>query len=441
MFGAWWRDRRTASLIVGSLIAVGVLAVPASAAAPTGPAGPVLPAASASAATAPLPASVAAAIEGPLSSGALGSSVGAVVIDVATGDVVYDLDGAQPKSTASNEKVFTAVSILSALGPDHRIVTTVTYDKATSALTIVGAGDPTLASVAADGSSLADLADQVSAQVDGGTPIVLRYDTSLFSGPAIAPGWDPSYPELGVAAPVSALIVDRARVPGLGARERDPALAAATLFAALLAERGLSVDEPQPGSAVGSVIATTESVPLATMVETMLTESDNDMAEQLAHLAGAELTGTGSFESGALATKAALDALGIPTTGLTSTDGSGLSYDDQASPLTLASVMAAVAGQASPSWSWPIITGLPIAGLTGTLNDRFFDASAADGAGVVRAKTGTLAGVTTLAGTVVDADGRLLVFAFMSDESGDVYSARAALDSAAAALAVCSCSG
>ena len=75
----------------------------------------------------------------------------------------------------------------------------------------------------------------------------------------------------------------------------DPALAAATLFAALLDERGLSIDGPQPGSAVGSVIAETESVPLATMVETMLTESDNDMAEQLAHLAGAELTGVGGI--------------------------------------------------------------------------------------------------------------------------------------------------
>lgn len=415
--------------------------MPASAATPSGPAGPVLPAANAAAATAPLPASVAGALEEPLSASALGSSVGAVVIDVATGEVVFDQDGAQAKSTASNEKVFTGVSVLSTFGPDHRIITTVTFDRATSALTIVGAGDPTLASVAAEGSSLADLADQVAEQVPGATPITLRYDTSLFSGPAIAPGWDPSYPELGIAAPVSALIVDRARVPGVDTRESDPALAAATVFAGLLAERGLTVDGPEPGSALGSVIAETESVPLATMVETMLTESDNDMAEQLAHLAGAELTGTGSFESGALATKSALEALGVTTVGLVSADGSGLSYEDRASPLTLASVVAAVAGETSPSWSWPIITGLPIAGLTGTLNDRFFDADSATGAGVVRAKTGTLAGVTTLAGTVIDADGRLLVFAFMSDESGDVYAARAALDSAAAALAVCSCSG
>ena len=427
-------------MILGALVVVGALAMPASAASLSGPAGPVLPPASALASTVPLPASVGAALEGPLSDGSLGASVGAVVIDVATGEVVFDQGGSQPRSTASNEKVFTAVSILSALGPDHRIATTVTWDPTTSALTIVGAGDPTLASVAAEGSSLDQLATQVAEQVPSQSPITLRYDTSLFTGPDTAPGWDASYPELGVAAPVSALIVNRARIPGMDAREPDPALAAAAAFADMLVERGFTVDGPEPGSAIGDVVAETESVPLATMVETMLTESDNDMSEQLAHLAGAQLTGTGSFESGGAATKQAITALGVPVTGLVSVDGSGLSYEDLAAPLTLASVIAAVAGESSPAWSWPIITGLPIAGLTGTLDDRFLDADSAAGAGVVRAKTGTLIGVSTLAGTVVDADGRLLVFAFMADEATDVDLSRAALDRAAAALAQCSCS-
>lgn len=427
--------------MLGAIVVLGALAVPASAAAPAGQAGPVLPPASTQPATAPVASAVSAALEGPLSDSALGGSVGAVVIDVATGELVFDQDGTTPRSTASNEKVFTAVSVLSALGPDQRLVTTVTWDPTTSVLTIVGAGDPTLASVAAEGSSLGELADEVAAQVDPGTSIALRYDTSLFTGPAIAPGWDSSYPAMGVAAPVSALVVDRARIPGSDAREPDPALAAATMFAGMLGERGLAVDGPQPGTAIGSVIAETESVALATMVETMLTESDNDMAEQLAHLAGAALTGTGSFESGAAATKQALTDLGVPTTGLVSVDGSGLSYDDVASPSTLASVIATAAGASSPPWSWPLITGLPIAGLTGTLNDRFLSGEAAAGAGIVRAKTGTLIGVSTLAGTVVDANGRLLVFAFMSDKAGDVALSRDALDRAATALAECTCSG
>jgi len=428
-------------VILGSLVVVGALAMPASAAGIFGPAGPVLPPASTTASTVPLPAYVAAALEGPLSDDVLGPSVGAVVIDVSTGEVVFDQAGEQARSTASNEKVFTAVSILSALGPDHRITTTVTWDPSTSVLTLVGAGDPTLASVAAEGSSLDALASQVVGEVTDKETITLRYDTSLFSGPALGPGWDSSYPKLGVAAPVSALIVNRARVPGMDARNSDPALAAAGVFAQLLTQRGLAIDGPEPGTSVGSVIAETASIPLATMVQTMLTESDNDMSEQLAHLAGAQLTGTGTFESGGQATKQALTSLGVPVSGLVSVDGSGLSYEDRASPLTLASVIATVAGDASPAWSWPIITGLPIAGLTGTLNDRFLDPDSASGAGVVRAKTGTLIGVSTLAGTVVDADGRLLAFAFMADEAVDVELSRAALDRAAAALAECSCSG
>ena len=436
-------------LLLASLAAAPLLLAPAVGAAvpssaPTGPAGPVLPAASMSVSTAPDPALVAEALAEALADPALGGSVGAVVVDVATGAVLFDQEGDVARSTASNEKVFTAASVLQALGPESRITTTVTWDAASSTLTIVGAGDPTLASVAAEGSSLADLADQVTTAVPAGTEVSLRYDTSLFSGPALAPGWEPDYPALGVAAPVSALLVDRARVPGTDQREDDPALAAASAFAAMVSERGLSVDGPQPGTSVGQVVAETESVPIAVMVENMLTESDNDMAESLAHLAGAELTGTGSFESGAEATANALKVMGVDTTGLVSVDGSGLSYEDKSAPATLASVIATFASlsvdDTTAAWSWPVIPGFPVAGLTGTLADRFLAPDSEAGAGVVRAKTGTLIGVSTLAGTAVNADGRLLVFAFMADQTTDVELSRAALDRAAAALVSCACS-
>jgi D-alanyl-D-alanine carboxypeptidase/D-alanyl-D-alanine-endopeptidase (penicillin-binding protein 4) len=361
------------------------------------------------------------------------------VLDVATGAVVYQREAAMSRSLASNQKVFTALAILDAFGPEGRIETTVTWDPATSTLTLVGAGDPTLASVAASGSSLADLADQVMGQVSG--DVSLRYDTSLFDGSGIAPGWDPDYPALGIAARVSPLVVDRSRIGGDEVRQPDPALAAAEAFAVLLADRGVSVGDIADGASAGQVIATTTSEPIAVMVETMLTESDNDMAEILDHLAGAEESGVGSFESGAAATLATLQSLGIPVSGAAFVDGSGLSYEDVASPLTLATAVSLTSGATAPSWTWPVVLGLPIAGLTGTLADRFADADTQAAAGFVRAKTGTLIGVSTLAGTVVDADGRLLAFAFMSDATTDVDSSRAALDRAAAALAACGCRG
>jgi D-alanyl-D-alanine carboxypeptidase/D-alanyl-D-alanine-endopeptidase (penicillin-binding protein 4) len=374
-----------------------------------------------------------------LDDASLGGSVGAIVLDVATGAVVYQREAAMSRSLASNQKVFTALAILDALGPEGRIETTVTWDPATSTLTLVGAGDPTLASVAASGSSLADLADQVMGQVSG--DVSLRYDTSLFDGSGIAPGWDPDYPALGIAARVSPLVVDRSRIGGDEVRQPDPALAAAEAFAVLLADRGVSVGDIADGASAGQVIATTTSEPIAVMVETMLTESDNDMAEILDHLAGAEESGVGSFESGAAATLATLQSLGIPVSGAAFVDGSGLSYEDVASPLTLATAVSLTSGATAPSWTWPVVLGLPIAGLTGTLADRFADADTQAAAGFVRAKTGTLIGVSTLAGTVVDADGRLLAFAFMSDATTDVDSSRAALDRAAAALAACGCRG
>lgn len=405
------------------------------AAAPAGSAGPVLPPADAGAGVAP--SGVAAVLDPLLEDASLGGEVGAVVIDVATGAVLYARDATTPRSLASNQKVFTSLAILDALGPEGTVTTSVTWDPATSMITLVGAGDPTLASVSADGSSLASLADQVAAAIDG--PVSLTYDASLFSGPQIAPGWSEDYPATGVAAPVSALLVDRARTTGSEAREPDPARAAATVFAAQLAERGISVDAIEEGTASGEIVATTESVPVATMIETMLTESDNDMAEVLAHLAGAESTGSGSFASGASATMAALTAGGISTQGAVFVDGSGLSYEDVATPQTLAEAVALASSESAPASTWPIVLGLPVAGLTGTLADRFQGPETGGAAGFVRAKTGTLIGVSTLAGTVVDADGRLLAFALMSDATTDVDASREALDRAAAALAACGC--
>jgi len=424
---------RTAWLPVSALLIVG-LAIPAYAA-PVGPAGPVLPLPDDAPTGAP--GDVASALDPILDDPALGGAVGAIVLDGVTGAVLYQREAAMPRSIASNQKVFTALAILDALGAEGRIETTVAWDPDSATLTIVGAGDPTLATVAATGSSLAELADQIAGQIP--QDVSLKYDTSLFDGPVIAPGWSPDYPALGLAAPVSPLIVDRARTGSDGARSPDPARDAADALAALLADRGVNVSDVSPGPASGAVIATTVSVPVAAMVETMLTESDNDMAEILAHLAGAEATGVGSFASGAEATLATLQSLAIPVSGAEFVDGSGLSYEDIASPLTLASALTLTTGATSPAWTWPIVLGLPVAGLTGTLADRFDAADTRRGAGFVRAKTGTLIGVSTLAGTVVDADGRLLVFAFMSDGTTDVESSRDVLDRAAAAIAACGC--
>lgn len=82
----------------------------------------------------------------------------------------------------------------------------------------------------------------------------------------------------------------------------------------------------------------------------------------------------------------------------------------------------------------PILDGLPVAGGNGTLAGRFTPGSSSGpGAGWVRAKTGTLDGVSALVGTVMNQQGRVLTFAFMSNGS-DIEPARSALDDLASAL-------
>ena len=87
-----------------------------------------------------------------------------------------------------------------------------------------------------------------------------------------------------------------------------------------------------------------------------------------------------------------------------------------------------------------MLSGLAVAGLTGTLTHRFSRPAAAPARGMVRAKTGSLRGVAALAGTTVGRDGRSYAFAFMADRvPGSLDAARAAYDAAATALTSCGC--
>jgi serine-type D-Ala-D-Ala carboxypeptidase/endopeptidase (penicillin-binding protein 4) len=143
-----------------------------------------------------------------------------------------------------------------------------------------------------------------------------------------------------------------------------------------------------------------------------------------------------SFEGAAQAVGDALADAGVDVTGVALSDGSGLSLEDRVP----ASVLTAVVGGAadgSLEGASALLSGLPVAGYDGTLFDRG-DAETAPG--TVRAKTGTLLGVHSLAGTVVTVDGRLLAFAVVADgSSGGEIATETALDDIAAALAGCGC--
>ncbi|WP_064066732.1 D-alanyl-D-alanine carboxypeptidase/D-alanyl-D-alanine endopeptidase, partial [Rhodococcus ruber] len=143
-----------------------------------------------------------------------------------------------------------------------------------------------------------------------------------------------------------------------------------------------------------------------------------------------------SFRGAVDSVAAALREAGFDLTGLTLHDVSGLSVDNRIPARLLDAVMAAAAGTEQASLR-PMLDYLPVAGATGTLSERYASTNR-DGAGWVRAKTGTLSQASGLTGFVVDTDGRVLTFALLSNDRSPGES-RPALDAVAATLRGCGC--
>ena len=392
--------------------------------------------------TAPMPTSAAldAKLTPLLTSRSMGVSA-AIVLDPATGELLFDRGAQSPQVPASTTKLVTAAAALHVLGAQTRLATTVQSDGST--ITLVGGGDATVVTGTRPRSaaSLTDLATQTAAALPAGSSVVVNYDDSLFSGPELAPGWSRGWPRAGVVAPVSALMTDEGRVSkGSLARAADPARAAAQQFTKLLKLNGATATlgtnaTPLDGS---EEIARVESPTVSTLVQQMLTDSNNDLAECLAHLVGLKSTGKATFKTGASATIEAVNELGISTVGMALVDGSGLSSRNRIAPYTLALLISSTAGDQADDL-WPIAAGLPVAGLTGTLADRFAVKGMKQAIGYVRAKTGSLNDTVALAGSVRDRDGRVLVFAILANSIPSVAAARATVDKIANQLAKCGC--
>ncbi|HLZ39011.1 MAG TPA: D-alanyl-D-alanine carboxypeptidase/D-alanyl-D-alanine-endopeptidase [Mycobacteriales bacterium] len=447
------------------LLAAVVLATACSAAGPrarsegpgasaTTPVPPLLPAVPASGAPqAPLPttAGLSRTLAARPADPALAGRVSVVVVDPATGATLLDHRGAAPVIPASTAKIPTAVAALTALGPRHRLRTRVVRDP-DGTVVLVGGGDPTLAAPGAPPAypapaRLATLAAATARALGAGATVRVAVDPSRWSGPLTGPGWRPSYLSLGNVRPVRALSVDAGRVRPNGrarpAPPGDPAVAAGRAFAGLLTRGGVPVSG---GVAIARAapdareLAHVDSPPVAALVERMLGTSDNDLAEALGREVALRVGQPPTFAGAAAGIRAVVAGLGVDPGGLRLVDASGLSRDDRLPPRLLARLLTRAAGDEHPDLR-AVVTGLPVAGFSGTLRPRYARAPERVGAGVVRAKTGTLLGVSALAGIAVDADGRLLVFALVADgvPVTRTLAAQAALDRTATALATCGC--
>ncbi|MDQ1733595.1 MAG: hypothetical protein QOK10_3754 [Pseudonocardiales bacterium] len=395
----------------------------------------------------PTPAGVAKLLAPLLSDASLGPSVSAQVYDAATSDPLLSQRTGEQVAPASTAKLLTAAALLNARKGTDRFTTTVVAGTDPGTVVLVGGGDPTLSAAPAgqpteydEAARISDLAAQVKHNLAGAAVQRVIVDGSLFSGPATAPGWAAEDAPSSYASPITAAMVDAGRdVPGAALRSGSPDLAAGEALASALGGAAVERGTANPGA---KLLGSVRSAPVQRLVEQMLSESDNVIAEVLTRQVAIALNKPASFAGGASAVAASVSQLGI-TLGTGMKDGSGLSAADRLPAGTLGQVLLAAAGPKDPRLR-PIIAALSVAGWDGTLVEQGrFTGSSAGADGTVRAKTGSLTGVTAIAGVLSDQDGRQLVFAFVADKvpggDPDSTAARTVLDSTVSGLVTCGC--
>ncbi|WP_073871447.1 D-alanyl-D-alanine carboxypeptidase/D-alanyl-D-alanine endopeptidase [Mycobacterium paraffinicum] len=394
----------------------------------------------------PSPAGVAAVLGAVAADPNLGR-LGARVTDALSGKELWQVAGDMPLVPASTNKVLTAAAALLTLDHQARISTRVVAgsQNAQGPVVLVGSGDPVL-SAAPPGvetwyrgsARISDLVEQI--RRSGVTPTAVQVDTSAFSGPTMAQGWDGADVDNGDIAPIESVMIDAGRIQPTtvnSRRSRTPALDAGRELAKALGLDPAAVTVATAPSGARQ-LAVVQSAPLIQRLSEMMDHSDNVMAECIAREVAAAINRPRSFAGAADAVSNRLGTAHVDTAGITLMDSSGLSVDDRLTAKTLDGVLQAAAGPDQPALR-ALLDLLPIAAGSGTLADRFTDAASNQGpAGWLRAKTGSLTAINALAGVLTDRSGRVLTFAFISNAAGP--NGRNVVDALATKLWSCGCS-
>jgi D-alanyl-D-alanine carboxypeptidase/D-alanyl-D-alanine-endopeptidase (penicillin-binding protein 4) len=323
---------------------------------------------------------------------------GAVVFELDAGATLFAHNAHLPLRPASNEKLATTYGALSALGPSFRVETDVLGEGQQNGATwqgnlvLKGYGDPGLSFAQVN-----SLARQIAAAGIRHVSGRILGDESWFDIRRTGLGWKAQF-YLHESPALSALIVNRGWT---GRYETTrPALMAAQVFRRDLRRAGVTV---HGGAGIGvasdqaAPLGQVQSAPLATLLRHMDVYSDNFYAEMLLKEVGAVQGSGGSAAAGLAVERGLLRAAGVPLDGVRMVDGSGLSLLDRWTPVGLATLLRTM-------WEDPdlrpyLVSALPIAGETGTLEHRMRKGPAR---GLVRAKTGTTDNASSLSGLVGD---------------------------------------
>ena len=343
----------------------------------------------------------------------------AQVMNPATNEVLFDVQGDVPAQTASVMKLLTATAALQVLGPNFRVQTKVYADLDNPGhIVIVGAGDPTLSraragvqSVYKDAPKLADLAVQINDWARS-TPITnITLDSTYFE----AEYWDTDNPDsertIGYQSIVTALQVDGDRAnptAQTSPRSLDPVNAAGVALKKAIGPLAASATLTQGQAGENLLeIASVRSQPISKWIEHMLRVSDNTEAEFLARLVTKQLGYDGSRDWVEDSLKEALTRAGLDTQDLQLRDGSGSNEWNRVPATFINALLKKVLNEDGDLGI--IKRALPIAAETGSLANRF-KGDNIDAAGKIFAKTGWTKNEYSLAGIIKAKDGTDLVF-------------------------------
>jgi D-alanyl-D-alanine carboxypeptidase/D-alanyl-D-alanine-endopeptidase (penicillin-binding protein 4) len=370
-----------------------------------------------------------------------GNPSGGYVYDLTSGQILVSTRAAALHPPASVEKLYTATTALVRLGPSARLQTTVlgaghltAEGEWVGSLYLRGGGDPTFGSHAfirshygGVGASVQALASElaragirrVSGHIEGDE----SYFDSLRGEPSSGFAPDPY-----LEGTLSALAFNRGETGHYRGRHAPAEFAARQLELALKADHVAVAGRPGAASTPAAVttLASVSSPTFSQLLALMLPPSDNFFAETLIKDLGARYGGAGTTAAGAAVVRTTIaDLLGVHPHVV---DGSGLSREDLTAPEQVVTLLRYLS--ANPLGA--IIRGaLAIAGHSGTLSDRMLHSAAA---GRCRGKTGTLIGVSNLAGYCEALNGHLVAFAFFNDAMA-IETARALQDNMAITIA------